>query len=38
MSYRPDALDRVGGTIGLDDRRVRGDLQRFKELIEASTG
>jgi len=38
MSYRPDALDRLGSAIGLDDRRVRGDLQRFKELIETRTG
>ena len=35
MSYRPDPLERVGSAIGLDDRRVRGDLKRFKELIEA---
>ena len=35
MSYRPDNLERVGSVLGLDDRRVRGDLNRFKELIEA---
>lgn len=34
MSYRPDPIERVGSVIGLDDRRVRGDLNRFKELIE----
>lgn len=38
MSYRPDALDRVGGAMRLDDRRVRGDLRRFKELVETSAG
>jgi hypothetical protein len=35
MSYRPGVLDRVGSLIGLDNRRVRGDLERFKELIES---
>jgi uncharacterized membrane protein len=35
MSYRPEGLEWVGSAIGLDDRRVRGDLNRFKKLIEA---
>jgi uncharacterized membrane protein len=35
MSYRPDAAERVGSALHLDNRRVRGDLDRFKELIEA---
>src|SRR5215216_2813311 len=35
MSYRPEGLrERVGSAAGLDARRVRGDLQRFKEMIE----
>ena len=34
MSYHPEGIERVGAAIGLDDRRVRGDLNRFKELIE----
>ena len=42
MSYRPEGLrEQVGSTAGLDRRRVRGDLERFKELIEgrgAETG
>ena len=41
LTYRPDPLERAGSMIGLDDRRVRGDLNRFKELIEergAETG
>ena len=28
------SLERAGSAIGLDSRRVRGDLERFKELIE----
>jgi uncharacterized membrane protein len=36
MSYRPEGLlERVGSAAGLDIRRVRGDLERFKELIES---
>ena len=36
MSYRPEGLrERVGSAAGLDERRVRGDLQRFKEMIES---
>jgi uncharacterized membrane protein len=35
MSYMPErATEKVGSAVGLDDRRVRGDLQRFRELIE----
>jgi uncharacterized membrane protein len=34
MNYRPEGIERVGAAIGLDDRRVRGDLNRFKDLIE----
>jgi uncharacterized membrane protein len=36
MSYRPTGpLEKLGSAIGLDRRRVRGDLERFRELIEA---
>ena len=35
MSYKADPLETVGSAAGLDSRRVRGDLERFKELIES---
>jgi uncharacterized membrane protein len=41
MSYQADPLEAVGSAAGLDQRRVRGDLERFKDLIEgrgAETG
>jgi uncharacterized membrane protein len=42
MSYRVEGVrEKVGSAAGLDERRVRGDLERFKELIEgrgAATG
>jgi uncharacterized membrane protein len=34
MSYQADPFEAVGSAAGLDARRVRGDLDRFKELIE----
>ena len=35
MTYRADgAADVIGSAIGLDEYRVRGDLERFRELIE----
>jgi uncharacterized membrane protein len=35
MSYRLENVrERIGSAAGLDRRRVRGDLERFKELIE----
>ena len=35
MDWEPDGvLEQVGGALGLDNRRVRGDLERFKKLIE----
>ena len=34
MSYQADPLEAIGSAAGLDARRVRGDLERFKELIE----
>ena len=42
MMYSPEGpIERAGSAVGLDKRRVRGDLERFKELIErhgAETG
>jgi uncharacterized membrane protein len=36
MTYRSeDAAERVGSALGLDSKRVRGDLERFRDLIEA---
>ena len=36
MEYTPQGvMQKVGSAAGLDARRVRGDLERFKELIEA---
>jgi uncharacterized membrane protein len=34
MSYTPEGAEMIGTAIGLDDRRVRGDLERFRDLIE----
>ena len=35
MSYLPDgAAEKVGSAIGLDTRRVYGDLARFRDLVE----
>ena len=34
MTYTPEGpFERAGSAVGLDNRRVRGDLERFKELI-----
>jgi uncharacterized membrane protein len=36
MTYASEGLtEKVGSAIGLDRRRIRGDLQRFRELIES---
>jgi uncharacterized membrane protein len=36
MSYQAEGpIEAVGSTAGLDERRVRGDLERFKEFIES---
>ena len=35
MEYEPEGLvETVGGALGLPQRRVKGDLNRFRELIE----
>ena len=36
MEYEPEGLvENIGTLLGIVDRRVEGDLQRFKEFIEA---
>lgn len=36
MEYEPDGVaEQVGDLLGVVERRVRGDLERFKEFIEA---
>ncbi|CAN5658149.1 SRPBCC family protein [soil metagenome] len=36
MEWQPqNAAQSVGDALGLDDRRVKGDLERFKEFIES---
>ena len=36
MDYEPEGIkEKVGDALGFADRRVKGDLERFKELIEA---
>lgn len=36
MTYTTEgAAEKVGSAIGLDKRRIRGDLQRFRDLIES---
>ncbi len=38
MSYKPDGTaEQVGSAIGLDRRRIKGDLARFRDLIEGRT-
>jgi len=35
MDWEPDGMkESVGAAVGADSRRVKGDLERFKELIE----
>jgi uncharacterized membrane protein len=35
MSYQADPLEAVGSAAGIDARRIKGDLKRFKELVES---
>ncbi len=36
LDYEPEGItEKVGAALGVDDRRVEGDLERFKEFIEA---
>ena len=35
MRYQPEGIrEKVGAVAGLDKRRIRGDLERFQELVE----
>ena len=35
MDYEPEGLkESVGSAVGMDSRRVKGDLESFKEFIE----
>jgi uncharacterized membrane protein len=35
MDWVPDGIkEQIGGALGFDNRRVQGDLERFRELIE----
>ena len=36
MDWAPEGLkEKIGAALGADDRRVKGDLERFKEFIES---
>ena len=35
MQWEPEGLkEKAGSMVGMDDRRVKGDLERFKDMIE----
>jgi uncharacterized membrane protein len=39
MDFVPEGIiEKLGDTLGAPDRRVRGDLERFKEMLEARDG
>jgi uncharacterized membrane protein len=39
LDFVPEGIkEKLGDTLGAPDRRVQGDLQRFKELVESSGG
>jgi uncharacterized membrane protein len=39
MDFVPEGIiEKLGDTLGAPDRRVRGDLERFKEMLEARGG
>jgi uncharacterized membrane protein len=36
MEWEPSGMmERAGAMVGMDDRRVRGDLERFKQMLES---
>ena len=36
MDYEPEGMvESLGSAVGADERRVKGDLERFKELVES---
>jgi hypothetical protein len=35
MDYEPEGMtEKLGSAVGLDSRRVKGDLERFRDMIE----
>ena len=39
LDFVPEGVkEKLGDALGAPDRRVKGDLQRFKELVESSGG
>jgi uncharacterized membrane protein len=39
MEYEPPGVtEKVGSALGVDDRQVQGDLERFKQFIESLGG
>jgi uncharacterized membrane protein len=39
LDYVPEGVkEKVGSALGFDDRRVKADLERFKELVESGGG
>ena len=38
IDYAPEGVEAVGSMLGVDDRGVRADLNRFKELVERREG
>jgi uncharacterized membrane protein len=36
MAYEPEGLsEQLGSAVGIDERQVRRDLERFKQLVES---
>jgi len=36
MDWEPEGIaEKVGGALGFDDRRLKGDLERFRDMIES---
>ena len=39
MDWEPEgAVEKVGASLGFDERRIKADMQRFKEFIEGRGG
>jgi uncharacterized membrane protein len=39
MDFVPEGVkERIGDALGAPDRRVEGDLERFKDLVESQNG
>ena len=38
MDWEPEGIaEKVGGALGFDDRRLKGDLERFRDMIQSSS-